>query len=139
MLLRGNLPMAAVVPFPFLPLFPLFLASSELFSSQSCAMLRHSVVSDSLKPHELQPTRLLCPWRFSKQEYQSGLPCPPPGDLPNLGIEPRSPAVQLDSLPSEPQGSPEILQWVAYPFSRGSFQPKNRIGVSCIAGRFFTS
>ena len=35
----------------------------------------------------------------------SGLPCPPPGDLPNPGIEPRSPALQADSLPSEPPGS----------------------------------
>ena len=32
--------------------------------------------------------------------YWSGLPCPPPGDLPNPGIEPRSPALQVDSLPS---------------------------------------
>ena len=31
-----------------------------------------------------------------------GLPCPPPGDLPDPGIEPRSPALQMDSLPSEP-------------------------------------
>ena len=37
------------------------------------------------------------------------------------------------------QGSPRILEWVAYPFSRGSSQPRNRTGVSCIAGRFFTS
>jgi len=41
---------------------------------------------------------------FSRQEYSSGLPCPPPGDLPNPGIEPRSPAVQAYSLPSEPLG-----------------------------------
>ena len=33
----------------------------------------------------------------------SGLPCPSPGDLPNTGIKPRSPALQMDSLPSEPQ------------------------------------
>ena len=39
---------------------------------------------------------------FSRQEYCSGLLCPPPGDLPNPGIEPRSPALQADSLPSEP-------------------------------------
>ena len=39
---------------------------------------------------------------FFRQEYWSGLPCPPPGDLPNLGIEPRSPALQADSLTSEP-------------------------------------
>ena len=34
--------------------------------------------------------RLLCPWGFSKQEYWGGLPRPPPGDLPDLGIEPTS-------------------------------------------------
>ena len=41
---------------------------------------------------------------FSRQEYQSGLPCAPPGDLPNPGIEPGSPALQADVLPSEPPG-----------------------------------
>jgi len=40
---------------------------------------------------------------FSRQEYWSGLPFPPPGDLPNPGIEPGSPALQTDALPSEPQ------------------------------------
>ena len=44
---------------------------------------------------------------FSRQEYWSGLPCPPPGDLPKSGIKPRSPALQADSLPSEPQGKPK--------------------------------
>ena len=38
---------------------------------------------------------------FPRQEYQSGLPFPSPGDLPNPGIEPGSPALQVDSLPSE--------------------------------------
>ena len=41
---------------------------------------------------------------FSRQEQWSGLPFPSPGDLPNTGIEPRSPALQADSLPSEPTG-----------------------------------
>ena len=41
---------------------------------------------------------------FSRQEYWSGLPCPPPGDLPDPGIKPGSPALQVDSLPSEPPG-----------------------------------
>ena len=44
---------------------------------------------------------------FFKQEYWSGLPCPPPGGLPNPGIVPRSPSLQADSLPSEPPGKPE--------------------------------
>ena len=39
---------------------------------------------------------------FSRQEYQSGLPFPAPGDLPDPGIEPRSPALQAEALPSEP-------------------------------------
>ena len=46
---------------------------------------------------------------FSKQEYWSGLPFPSPGDLPNPGIEPGSPALQADSLPSEPPGRPICL------------------------------
>ena len=44
--------------------------------------------------------------RFSRQEYWSGLPFPSPGDLPNPGIEPRSLALQADTLPSEPPGKP---------------------------------
>ena len=43
---------------------------------------------------------------FSRQEYWSGLPCPSPGDLPNPGIEPRSPALEADTLTSEPPGKP---------------------------------
>ena len=43
---------------------------------------------------------------FSKQEYWSVLPFPSPGDLPNPGIKPRSPVLQVDSLPTEPQGEP---------------------------------
>ena len=41
---------------------------------------------------------------FSKQVYWSGLPFPSPGDLPDPGIEPRSPTSQADALPSEPPG-----------------------------------
>ena len=43
---------------------------------------------------------------FSRQEYWSGLSFPPPGRLPNPGIEPRSPALQTDSLPAELPGNP---------------------------------
>ena len=43
---------------------------------------------------------------FSRQEYWSGLPCPPPGDLSNPGIEPISPALQEDSVPAEPPAVP---------------------------------
>ena len=43
---------------------------------------------------------------FPRQEYWSGLPFPSPGDLPNPGIEPGSPAMQTDALPYEPPGKP---------------------------------
>ena len=43
---------------------------------------------------------------FPRQEYWSGLPFTSPGDLPDPGLEPRSPALQTDSLPSEPPGKP---------------------------------
>ena len=43
---------------------------------------------------------------FSRQEYWSGLPFPSPGDLPDPGIEPRSPALEADALTSEPPGKP---------------------------------
>ena len=43
---------------------------------------------------------------FSRQEYWSGLPFPSPGNLPYPGIEPRSPALQVDALTSEPPGKP---------------------------------
>ena len=44
---------------------------------------------------------------FSRQEYWSGLPFPSPGDLPDPGIKPGSPALQADALPSEPPGNPK--------------------------------
>ena len=48
-----------------------------------------SVVSDSVQPYGLQTPspQLLCPWGLSRQEYWSGLPCPPPGDLPDPRIK----------------------------------------------------
>ena len=44
---------------------------------------------------------------FSRQEYWSGVPFPSPGDLPDPGIEPRSPALQAEALPTEPPGKPK--------------------------------
>ena len=65
---------------------------------------------------KLCPT-LMTPWTiacqaplsmgFSRQEYWSGLPFPSPGDLPDPGIEPGSPAQQAESLPAELQGKPD--------------------------------
>ena len=69
------------------------------------------------KVKSLSPVQLFAtPWSvasqippsmgFSRQEYWSGLPFPSSGDLPDPGIEPRSPTLQADSLPYEPPGNP---------------------------------
>ena len=50
---------------------------------------------------------------FLRQEYWSGLPFPSPGDLPDPGTEPGSPALQADSLLSEPQGIPIMLSKIS--------------------------
>ena len=47
---------------------------------------------------------------FSSQEYQSGLPFPPPEDLPDPGIEPESPALQADPLLAEPIREAQVTQ-----------------------------
>ena len=46
---------------------------------------------------------------FSRQEQWSGLPCPPPGDLPNPGIEPASPALAVGFFTTVPPGKPDAL------------------------------
>ena len=55
---------------------------------------------------------------FSRQEYWSGLPFPSPGNLPDPGIEPRSPALQAGALPSEPPGKtkkrPQIVKTILW-------------------------
>ena len=74
----------------------------------------HSVMSDSVTPWTMQSME------FSRPEFWSGWLFPSPGDLPNPGIEPRSPTLQEDSLPAEPQGksnnigmgSLSLLQWI---------------------------
>ena len=77
------------------------------------------MLSCSVVPSRAQP--FATPWTvthqgsssmgFSRQGYWSGLPCPS-GDLPDPGIEPGSPALQADSLPSEPPGKPHVKQYI---------------------------
>ena len=69
----------------------------------------HPIVSDSLWPHELEPTRLLLSMEFYRPEHQSGLPFLPPGGLAFLGVEPGSPALRMNSWQSESSGKP--LKW----------------------------
>ena len=79
-------------------------------------MFDTGICSDLVKWKSLSRIWLFeTPWtvwslEFSKPEYWSGQPFPSPGDLSNTGIEPRSPALQVDSLPAELQGTPTLLK-----------------------------
>ena len=68
-----------------------------------------SVLSDSAIPWTAVHQAPLS-MEFSRQEYWSGLPFPTLGDLPDPGIEPGSPALQVDSLQTEPLGKPVVLR-----------------------------
>ena len=78
-------------------------------------------------------------WKSPGQNTGVGSLSLTPRDLPNPGIEPRSPTLQADSLPAGLKGSPRIPEWVAYPFSSGSSQPMNGTGVSCVEVGFLTN
>ena len=60
------------------------------------------------------------------------------GIFPTQGSNPALPHCRWILYQLNHQGSPRILEWAAIPFSRGSFQPRDRTQVSCIAGKFFT-
>ena len=96
-------------------------------------MLReHSVVSDSATPWTVAHQAPLS-MGFSRQEYWSGWPFPPPGHLSDPGIEPVSPALQADSLPTEPPGkpsSPYFINMFKNLFSWGGPCPWVEIGPS---------
>ena len=70
-----------------------------------CVCVSHSVMSDSATPWTVASQAPLS-MGFSRQEYWSGLPCPPLGDLTDPGIILGSLALQADSLLSEPPGKP---------------------------------
>ena len=91
-----------------------------LFCSSYIVFFNHYSFVNFVKVKLLNHVQLFAtPWivacqappsmEFSRQEYWSGLPFPSPGDLPNPGIKSRSPALQADSLPSEPTGMSLLL------------------------------
>ena len=115
------------------------LFSQKAKSVQTCKISTVCLVMLTLcNPMDYSPPGPLS-MGISRQEYWNGLPCSPPGDPHNSGIEPGSSTLWADSLPPEAPGNPRMLEWVTYPFSGGTSQPRNQTGVSCIAGGFFTS
>ena len=70
-------------------------------------------MSDSLQPPWTVAHQALPSMEFSRQKYWSGLPFPSPGDIPDPGIEPGSPALWADTLLSEPPGKPTMFSRIS--------------------------
>ena len=82
-----------------------------------CAVRSRSVMSDSVTPWTVAPPGSSDHGDSPGKEYWSGLPCPPPGDLPNPGFKPRSPTLQADSFPQRKTRNTRVhslslLQWI---------------------------
>ena len=91
----------------------------------------------TLQPHGLPPASPLTVVILQPRALE-WFPMPSSRDLPNPGIEPKSPALHEDSLLSELPEKPKDTGMGSIPFSRRSSQPRDRTRVSCSAGGFFT-
>ena len=103
--------------------------------SQALLLFSHSVMSDSLQSHGLQPSRLLRPWDFPGKNIGVGLPFPPPGDHPDLGIKPVSPALAGKFFTPEPPGKPTSYSNVAGSYSNGC----SWFRFACLCGLFWSA
>ena len=114
---------------------------SQTLSSLTCKRKSESesrsVVSDSLQPHglvmsdSLQPHGLYSLWNSPGQNTNVGSRSLLQGIFPTQGLKPGLPHCRRILYPLSHKRSPRILEWIAYPFSRASSQPRNRTGISC--------
>ena len=121
----GSLITAPCLPFQFAhPFYTWYWSESE-----SC-----SVVSYSLRAHGLYS-----PWNSPGQNAGVGTLSLCQGIFPTQGSNPGLPHCRQILYQLSHKGSPRILEWIAYPFTSWSSQPRDRTQVSHIAGRFFTN
>ena len=115
----------------FLPYTPWLRFSQLCLVSQSCLML--------CDPMDCSPSGSSVHRDSSGKNTAVGCHALLQRIFPTQGSNPGLPHCKWILYHLSHQGSPWILEWVAYPFCRGSSWPRNWTGVSCIAGRFFTS
>ena len=104
-------------------LLPPILPSIRVFSNESTLRMRwpkYWRFSFSIIPSKVHPGPISS-MEISRPEYWRGWPCLPLGDLPHPGIEPRSPALQVDSLLSEPPGKPKNTEVGSQSLLQGNF------------------
>ena len=106
-----------------------FYSNLEELWNESCSVMSNS----------LQHFGLYSPWNSPGQNIEVGSLSLLQGILPTQGLNCGILHCRQILYQLSHKGSPRILEWVAYPFSSGSSRPRNRTGVSCIAGGFFTS
>ena len=109
-------------------------ATKEVLKRLESESESHSVTSDSLRPNGLYS-----PWNSPGQNTGVGNLSLLQGIFPTQRLNPGVRHCRQILYQLSYKGGPRMLEWVAYPFSRGSSQPRNRTGVSCIAGGFFTN
>ena len=97
----------------------------ERFLQACCAVPSHSVMPNSLCPHGPQPARLLCHGNSPGKNIGVGCYALLQGIFLTQGSNPGLPHCRQILYHLSHQGSPRILEWVAYPFSGGSSRPRN--------------
>ena len=110
------------------------LGLSDVLRSSKLESESRSVVSDSLRPHGLYR-----PWDSPGQNTGVGSLSLLQGVCPTQGSNPGLQHCRQNLYQLSHKGNPRILERAAFPFSRGSAQPRDQTQVSCIAGRIFTS
>ena len=90
------------------------LGDDDIRKVHHCSCLVTSDVYYSVQPYGLQPARLLRSWDSLGKSTYRGLLCPLPGDHPDPGIKPRSPALQASSLLLSHQGSPRKVHYLTH-------------------------
>ena len=108
--------------------------TKESQNSEKSESESHSVMFNFLRPHGLYSL-----WNSPGQNTGVGSHSFLQGIFPTQGSNPGLLHCRQILYQPSHQGSPRILEWVAYPFSSGSSWPRNQTGVSCITGGFFTS
>ena len=96
-------------------------------------------MSNPLWPHGPYPARLPCPRNSPGKNTGVGSHSFLQGIFPIQGLNPNLPHCRRNLYRLSYQRSPRILEWVAYPISSRTSDPRNQTGVSCIVGGFFTS
>ena len=116
------------------------LSPRDSISDSSKKLLqRGKVKSGSAVSYSLWPGGLYSPRSSPGQNTGAGSLCLLQGIFPTQGSNPGLPYCRRILYQLTHKGSPRILDWVAYPFSSRSFQPRNWTGFSCIASRLFTN